>query len=350
MLNRACKLYGKGNLQIDNETLDELGESSVLVDMKRGGVCGSDIHYYEDGGIGTIRVSEPITLGHEVSGTIKQLGASVTSLNVGDRVAINPSQPCLSCAHCADGQQQHCINMQFMGSAKTKPHVQGGFRDALVVQQSQCYCVDQRVSFAEAACAEPLAVCLHAANQAGALKENSILVTGAGPIGSLCVAVAAAEGARSIVVTDLTDFTLDIAKLMGASLTINVRKSPDRLSEYLSREGQFDLAFECSGAKSAIGTAVSSVKPRGTIVQVGSAGEVTLPLNVLVGKEINLKGSMRFHNEFSQAVRYINDKTINIAPLITHTFPLADAEQAIHAAADRNSAMKVQLELGQNYG
>ncbi|CUH69992.1 L-idonate 5-dehydrogenase [Thalassovita autumnalis] len=348
MLNRVCTLLEKGKLEIQTQMLEGPDDSSVVVEMKRGGICGTDLHYYQDGGIGTIRVSEPIILGHEISGVVRELGSSVTSLSVGDKVAINPSLPCNNCAYCREDLHQHCTDLKFTGSAKTKPHIDGGFRNFMVAKASQCHRVEDHVTFAEAACAEPLAVCLHAAAQVEDLKGKSVLVTGSGPIGALCVAVAATQGAKHIVVTDLSDFTLAVAKQMGSTFEVNVAKSSALLSAFVEREGQFDVAFECSAAKAAIATAIDHVKPRGTIVLVGSAGETAFPLNVIVGKELNFKGTFRFHHEFAQAVKYLNDKALNVAPLITQTFPLEDAEKAMHAAADRGSAMKVQLMLDQD--
>ena len=346
-MNSVCRLYGKGELRIESEEVAQPGPNEVHVDVKRGGICGSDLHYYKDGGIGTIRVSDPIILGHEISGTIRKTGSGVTAVAVGDRVAINPSKPCMRCSCCDQGIFQHCANMQFMGSAKTRPHVQGGFRDSIVVEATQCHRVEDHTGYGEAACSEPLAVCLHAVNQVDDLFDQRILVTGAGPIGSLCTAVAAHRGAREIVVTDLTDFTLDIASQMGATHVINVASQPQMLYENVLHQGDFDIVFECSAAAPAIKTAIEFVKSRGTVVQVGTSGETLLPLNVLVGKEITFKGSMRFHEEFADAVALINDGKINVTPLITQTYPLAEARAAFKVATDRSSAMKVQLEFGQ---
>lgn len=346
MINRVCRLYGKGELKIEMEELEVLGDHDILVDMKRGGICGSDLHYYQDGGVGSIRVTEPIILGHEISGIVREVGASVTRFKRSNRVAINPSRPCMSCNYCNDKQHQHCPNIHFMGSARNVPHVQGGFRDVFIVDALQCHLIHDDIGFGEAACAEPLAVCLHAAKQAGELKGKRILVTGAGPIGSLCVAVASQAGAREIVVTDLSNFTLNIARQMGASHVINISKSIEALSQDIIQNGLFDVAFECSAAASAIKTTIDCTKPRGTIVQVGVGGDTVIPLNLLVGKEITFRGSHRFHSEFAEAVDHINNFRINVGPLITDTLPLGDAEYAINLAADRSRSMKVQLHLG----
>jgi L-idonate 5-dehydrogenase len=175
--------------------------------------------------------------------------------------------------------------MGFLGSARTFPHVQGGFRDRIVVEQSQCIKINANVSLAEAVCAEPLVVCLHAANQAGSLKGRRVQATGAGPIGSLGAAIAALNQASDIVVTDLHDFTLSIALKMGATQGINVVTNKLALEDEISNADYFDFIFECSGAEAAIHTAIRVVRPRGTIIQVGVTGNLSIPINALVGKE-----------------------------------------------------------------
>lgn len=341
-------MYGRGDLKIESEDIEELDSNQILVNMKRGGICGSDLHYFHDGGIGSIQIQEPIILGHELSGMVQEVGSAVNSLKAGDKVAINPSHPCMDCSYCHAQVYQHCKFMRFLGSAKTMPHVQGGFRDFLIVEASQCFRLNDNVGLGEAACAEPLSVCIHAAKQAGDINSKRILVTGAGPIGSLCVAVASRHSALEIVVTDLSEFTLNIASEMGADRCINIEENPDALSKEVLKNGLFDIVFECSGDVNAIKSAIESVKPQGTIVQVGLAGDETIPLNLIVGKEISLKGSHRFHVEFSEAVELINNFNINLTPLITQTVPLEDAVQGLILASDRSISMKVQLVLGQS--
>jgi L-idonate 5-dehydrogenase len=215
----------------------------------------------------------------------------------------------------------------------------------MVTGQSQCFKIGSDTPLASAACAEPLAVCLHAAAQAGSLDGKKVLVTGAGPIGALCVAVSKIKGAQNIVVTDLFDFTLNVAKEMGATQTINIRTSPDALSAHIAAHGLFDIVFECSAAEPAILSAIATVRPRGTIVQVGVAGSLSLPINAIVGKEINFKGTHRFHPEFAQAVDLIDRGEIDVAPIITQTYPMSDAVEAFETAANREKAVKVQLRL-----
>ncbi len=342
---KACVLHKQDDLRVEDVTLPELETGEVLVAMTHGGICGSDLHYFQHGGFGPVRVKEPIILGHEVSGIIEAIGSGVDNLRVGDRVAVSPSQPCLDCEYCHEGAFQHCVNMRFMGSARTMPHVQGGFRSKLVTGQSQCFKVSNDTSLASAACSEPLAVCLHAAAQAGSLEGKKVLVTGAGPIGALCVAVSKMKAAQSIVVTDLFDFTLNMAEKMGATKTVNISANPNGVAAHIAEHGPFDIVFECSAAEPAILSAIAAVRPRGTIVQVGVAGNLSLPINAIVGKEINFKGTHRFHPEFEQAVELIDSGLIDVTPIVTQTYAMEDVIEAFQTASNRKKAVKVQLRL-----
>ncbi len=343
MRTRLARLYGAGSLKIEEAPVAAPLRGQVLLRMAAGGICGSDLHYYQDGGFGPVRVREPIVVGHEASGYVEALGAGVSGVAVGDLVAVNPSQPCGTCRFCRDGLPIHCQDMQFMGSAMRLPHAQGMFRDWMVVPAAQCVPAGAGVTAAEAACAEPLAVCLHAVGRAGDLKGKRVLVTGAGPIGALVVAAVRNAGAAEIVVTDLTDAALERAAAMGATRTINVATHADRLAVFEEEKGWFDVAFECSAAAPAIRTAVATVKPRGTIVQVGVTGDVSVPLNALVGKEMHWVGSQRFDVEFAQAVELIGRREIDVRPIISHSFPISDAVAAFEQAGDRSVACKVQL-------
>ena len=343
MQTRLCRLYGKKDIRIETTDVTAPDAREVLVQIGVGGICGSDLHYYQDGGFGPIRVQEPIVLGHEVAGTVQGLGPDVTSLKPGDRVAINPSHPCGECKYCTTGLFQHCLNMRFFGSALRFPHEQGAFRDCMVVSESQCVRVGDTTTMAEAACAEPLAVCLHARNRAPDLRGRRVLITGAGPIGVLCTALAANAGAAEIVTTDLQDVPLAVAQQMGATRVINVASDASELEAYSSDKGHFDVAFECSAATPAIRGAIGAVKAQGTIVQLGVTGDAPVPINILVGKEIKLIGSHRFHYEFADAVKLIDSHAIDVRPMITGIFPLEEAIAAFDRAADRSRAIKTQL-------
>lgn len=339
---QAIVIHAAHDLRIEDHAPDPLGAGQVRIALHTGGICGSDLHYYHQGGFGTVRLREPMVLGHEVSGVVSELGEGVSNLRVGGLVAVSPSRPCSDCAYCRKGQLNHCENMRFYGSAMPFPHIQGAFRQSLVADAAQCVPADG-LSPGEAAMAEPLAVCLHGLGQAGALMGKSVLITGCGPIGALSVLAARRAGAAEIVVTDLSDFTLSVAKACGADAVLNVAESPDALTPYQVGKGHFDVHLECSGAAPALAAGVAALAPRGTLVQLGMGGDMTIPMQAITAKEITLRGSFRFHPEFATAVEMMQKRLIDVRPLITHTLPLAEAQDAFDLAGDRTRAMKTQI-------
>jgi L-idonate 5-dehydrogenase len=344
-MTESAVLHAKGDLRVEETALAAPGPGEVMVRVGAGGICGSDLHYFLDGGFGTIRVREPIILGHEVAGTVEALGEGVTGLAIGARVAINPSHPCGDCFYCHRGDAQHCLEMRFFGSAMRMPHVQGGFRRRIVVGARQCVPVGDTISIGEAAMSEPLAVALHAVAQAGDIAGRRVLVTGFGPIGAVVLLAAKHAGAGEVVVTDLVDEPLALAMKLGAAGAVNVARDQALLAAEEIEKGRFDIAFECSGNPRALAQAIACVRPRGTIVQVGVGGAFDVPMNVVVAKELRLAGTFRFHHEFDQAARLIASRAIDVRPLISATRPLAEATAAFALAADRRSSMKVQLDF-----
>ncbi len=339
---QALVLHAAHDLRLEDRALSPLEPGQVRVRLAVGGVCGSDLHYYHDGGVGAARLREPMILGHEVSGFVAELGAGVEGLAVGDLVALNPSRPCGACVYCLEGLPNHCLHMRFYGSAMPFPHVQGAFREEIVADAAQCVPAEG-LSPAEAALAEPLAVCLHAVRRAGEMLGKRVLVTGCGPIGVLCVMAARRAGAAEIVATDQVAAALAHATKAGADRTIDVTAEPGALEAYALDKGYFDVLFEASGAQAALGTAIATMRPRGVVVQVGMGGDMRVPMHAMTVKELDLRGSFRFHAEFAVAVGMMARRLIDVRPLVTHTLPLAEAEQAFVLASDRNQAMKAQI-------
>jgi L-idonate 5-dehydrogenase len=229
---KTVVIHAARDLRVEQREPETPGAGQVEVAIEAGGICGSDLHYFNHGGFGTVRVREPMILGHEVAGSIKALGASVSGLAIGDRVAVSPSRPCNGCDYCLKGQQNQCLNMRFYGSAMPMPHIQGAFRQRLVAEAWQCHKVADGVSANEAAFAEPFAVVLHAVSRAGSLLGKRVLVTGCGPIGALAIMAARLHGAREIVATDVVAAVLEKALRLGADRTINVAEDPEQLGAY----------------------------------------------------------------------------------------------------------------------
>jgi L-idonate 5-dehydrogenase len=340
--NQAIVIYAAKDLRVESRDAPRPKAGEVLIEMQAGGICGSDLHYFNHGGFGPIQLREPMVLGHEVAGQITALGDEVTGLKVGQRVAVSPSRPCQTCEYCLKGQQNHCLNMRFYGSAMPFPHIQGAFQQQLTALASQCVPADG-LSSAEAAMAEPLAVCLHAIRQAGDLVGKKVLITGCGPIGCLSILAARRAGAGRIIATDLSDYTLDMAKGCGADEVLNTAKEPKALDPFQTDKGHIDVHLECSGAAPALAAGVACLRPHGTLVQLGLGGDMTVPMQAMTAKEIILRGSFRFHHEFATAVQMMQAGLIEVGPLITHSFPIEDALKAFETAGDRSRAMKVQL-------
>ena len=179
---RSLVIHSAKDLRIEEHPVGAIGPNQVMVRIERGGICGSDLHYFNHGGFGAVKLREPMILGHEVAGRITHLGEAVTSLQVGDLVAVSPSRSCGHCLYCLEGKQNHCLNMRFYGSAMPFPHIQGAFREELIADASQCV-IANGLTAGEAAMAEPLAVCLHAVRQDGETLGKRVLVTGSGTIG-----------------------------------------------------------------------------------------------------------------------------------------------------------------------
>lgn len=349
----AAVLHGAHDLRVEEREDRALKPGEARVRVACGGICGSDLSYFNKGGVGDFRVREPLTLGHEVSGEIVELAphpdwSAPDGVVVGTRVAINPSRPCLHCAFCRSGRANLCRNMRFLGSAAVMPHVQGAFSESVVVRADQCVPVPSDMSFRVAACAEPLAVALHGVRRGGELVGLHVLIAGAGPIGLLCLAAALHAGAASVTVTDLFEAPLRIARAMGAAHTIDVRAEPDRLAQEAAARGGFDVALEATGAAASVVAMPALMRPGGRIVQLGMLppGAVPLPVNLLMAREIDLVGSFRFHEEFNVAVEALRSGRIDVSPILSGTFPLRDASEAFALAGDRQRAIKVHLQIG----
>ncbi|WBU56528.1 L-idonate 5-dehydrogenase [Paracoccus sediminicola] len=343
--NLACRLHAAHDLRIEPAPEAAADEASAVIRVARGGICGSDLHYYHDGGFGPIRVQEPIILGHEASGWVEDAPEG-SGLSEGQLVSLSPSRACGSCEFCTAGQPRHCLKMRFSGSAMRVPHEQGLFRSRVAHPVGQCFALPDGTSPAAAAGAEPLAVCLHALTMAPPLEGQRMLITGAGPIGAICTALARLRGAAEIVVTDVQDFTLETAARMGADRVVNVARNPDGLSDYATGKGRIDVVLECSANQHAIAQAIGVTRPQGTLVQIGVGGSLPLPLNLIVSKELRFIGTHRFDTEFAEAVRMIGTGEIDLLPMVTQVIPAAEAVRAFDLAGDRSQAVKVQLDFG----
>jgi L-idonate 5-dehydrogenase len=336
----TCRIHAKEDLRIEPADDPQIGPGQVLIRLGAGGICGSDLHYYFEGRNGSFVIREPLIPGHEASGVVAKVGAGVTRVKVGDKIAVSPSHACGHCDYCREGREHLCRNMRFLGSASLYPHVQGMFSEYFVMGERQCYPVAGDISLGELAFAEPLAVALHAVNRGPALMGKSVMITGAGTIGCLTVIAARLAGARQITVSDILDRPLATATEVGADRTIRADRDADALAA-----PQFDVAYEVSGSFAALKACVAAVKRGGTVVQVGTLPHEPLPfvVNEIMSKELDLKGAFRWGIEFDWAVDYLSSRRVDVRPLLSGQFPLEDAVKAFELAKDKTRSTKVQV-------
>lgn len=340
----ACRLYGAHDLRIEPLPPVAPDAGEAIIRVLRGGICGSDLHYYQDGGFGPVRVRDAIILGHEASGIV-EAAPEGSRLQAGQLVSLCPSRPCGECRYCLEGSERHCSAMRFSGSAMRLPHEDGFFRNRLSLPATQCFPHADGISAEAAAGAEPLAVCLHALGYAGDLAGKAVLITGAGPIGAICTALAKRAGAVQIIVTDVQDYTLAVAARMGATRVVNVARDSAGLDDLMADKGRIDVVFECSANAQAIATAIAALRPMGCLVQIGVAGSTAVPLNLIVGKEIRFHGTHRFDGEFAEAVALISSGGIDLSPMVSAVLPAHQAVEAFALASDRARSVKVQLDF-----
>lgn len=340
----AATLFAAEDLRIVDIELGGLAPNMVRVKFGAGGICGSDMHYFRHAKTGDFVVTSPLILGHEVAGEIIEIGHDVTGLSVGDRVAVNPSRWCGTCAYCHEGRPNLCENIYFMGSASKTPHMQGGFASVFDATAAQCVKVPNELPFQAAALAEPLAVCLHAVRRAGHVKGNSTIIFGSGPIGLLTLLALKHAHAGSVAMVDVAAAPLKFAEELGADQIIDISKGEEQLSA-LAAATPFDIAFEISGTAAGLASAIRTVRRGGTVVQVGNlaGGTIPVPANAIMSKELDLVGTFRFGEEFFEAVELIVENKIDVLKLVTGEYRLADAPEAFRVALDRSRSVKVVL-------
>ncbi|MFI8242033.1 L-idonate 5-dehydrogenase [Streptomyces sp. NPDC085866] len=338
----GCVIHGAGELRVAELPDPEPGPGQALVAVRYGGVCGSDLHYWRHGGVGDFRLREPMVLGHEVVGTVVSYGSGATGPAPGTAVAVNPATPCGRCPECGAGRANVCRDTRYLGSAARFPHVQGGFAGQVVVPAGQLRPLPDGLGLRRAALAEPLAVALHAVRRAGDVSGRHVLVTGAGPIGCLVVAAAKAAGAARVTATDLLPEALGYAALAGADTLVRADDPDDT-----GWPAEADVAVEASGVAAGLDTCLRLVRRGGVVVQLGMLppGRCPFPGNLLVSREIELRGAFRFDTEFDEALRLLAAGG-EFDGLISAVVPVRQAEAAFDLAADRSRSCKVLLDFG----
>ncbi len=326
----AAVLYAPRDLRIEQRPIPTPSEGEVLVRVLSVGVCGSDVHYYEHGRIGDFVVRSPLVLGHESSGEIVDVGDGVSATRVGERVAIEPGEPCWRCDQCLAGRYNLCPNIRFHGT----PPVDGTLSEFVTVKSDLAFKVPDEISDNAAALLEPLSVGIWANGKAGTQAGTSLLIAGAGPIGLVTTRVARALGASRIVVTDVNRDRLSAALASGA--TEIAVPGTDNI------HGEFDAFIDCSGSSAAIAAGVLAVRPAGSVVLVGmGANELRLPLGVVQQRELVITGTFRYANTWPTAIALAASGQVGLDDLVTGEFGLAEVEKALTAGRDPRSVKAV---------
>lgn len=342
----AYFLEGPQTLTQRDAELPNVPPDWVLIEVQRVGICGSDIEYYERGKCGGFVPRTPFVLGHEFSGEVVRIGEQVESLEVGARVTADPSIPCRECRYCHSGRHNLCTNMRFIGSASAYPHLNGAFGKYVAIPAANCYEFSEDLSFAEAAFLEPLSVAVHASLRPDQVAGQNILITGVGTIGQLLNLVLRAFGASQITVSDLQASRRQIALENGADDAIDPRSEDIQKQVNEIAPDGFDVVFEASGASSALADAITMVRRGGTIVQIGTLPDaVTLPANEIMAKELTMLGSFRYAHVFNTALNLLEQRRIDVRPLISETFAFENVPAAFEKAVERGDTIKLHVTM-----
>ncbi|CAM0911752.1 unnamed protein product [Alopecurus aequalis] len=347
--NMAAWLVAKNTLKIMPFKLPPLGPYDVRVRMKAVGICGSDVHYLKEMRIAHFVVKEPMVIGHECAGIIEEVGGGVKHLAVGDRVALEPGISCWRCRHCKGGRYNLCDDMKFFAT----PPYHGSLADQIVHPGDLCFKLPDNVSLEEGAMCEPLSVGVHACRRAEVGSEKNVLIMGAGPIGLVTMLSARAFGAPRIVIADVDDHRLSVAKSLGADATVKVSNNTEDLAGEIeliqaAMGGDIDVSLDCAGFSKTMSTALEATRPGGRVCLVGMGhNEMTVPLTSAAIREVDVVGVFRYKDTWPLCLDFLRSGKIDVKPLITHRFGFSqgELEEAFEVSARGRDAIKVMFNL-----
>ena len=335
---KVAVMTGVGKVELTERDIPKAKEDEVLVRVEYVGVCGSDLHYYEAGGIGANIVKPPFVLGHEAGGTVVEVGAAVTHLKVGDKVALEPGKTCGKCEFCRTGRYNLCPDVIFFAT----PPIDGVFQEYVAHEADLCFKIPDNMDTMEAALIEPLAVGFHAAMQGGARAGQTAVVTGAGCIGLVSLMALKAMGVSNVIVVDIMQKRLDKALELGATAVVN-GKECDTVEEILKlTNGKgADLVIEAAGTEITTRQAIHFTKKGATIVLVGysASGELTLPMSLALDKELTFKTVFRYRHIYPMAIEAVASGRVNLKGIVTDVFSLDDIQNGL----DKSVANKADI-------
>jgi L-iditol 2-dehydrogenase len=322
-------LHTVGEIRLEDRDVRVPAAHEVIVRIGAVGVCGSDVHYYQHGRIGDFVVRAPLVLGHESAGEIIAVGAAVADRHVGQRVAVEPGVPDGTCPQCRAGRYNLCPEVRFLAT----PPIDGALTEFLTVPAAFAHPAPDDMDIETAALAEPVSVGIAANRTAGVQPGDTVLVTGAGPIGLVCSAVARARGAASVVVTDVNDRRLSRAAEFGATATVR----PEEVAGLGA-----SVLLECSGAAPAVRDGLRALAAGGRAAMVGMSpeAEVAVPMAAVQNRELQVTGVFRYANTYPAALALLARGLLPVERFITHRFPLAESEAALRASGQDPATLK----------
>lgn len=347
--NMAAWLLGVNTLKIQPFNLPPLGPHDVKVRMKAVGICGSDVHYLKTMRCADFIVKEPMVIGHECAGVIEEVGSEVKTLVPGDRVALEPGISCWRCNLCKEGRYNLCPEMKFFAT----PPVHGSLANQVVHPADLCFKLPDNVSLEEGAMCEPLSVGVHACRRANVGPETTVLVMGAGPIGLVTMLAARAFGAPRIIIVDVENHRLSVAKDLGADATVKVSTDLKDVAEevaliHKAMGAGVDVTFDCAGFDKTMTTALGATGAGGKVCLVGMGhGMMNVPLTPAAAREVDVIGVFRYKNTWPLCLEFLTSGKIDVKPLITHRFEFSqkDVEAAFETSARGGNAIKVMFNL-----
>ncbi|MEW1812392.1 L-idonate 5-dehydrogenase [Pseudarthrobacter phenanthrenivorans] len=335
----ALVAHAAGDLRIDQVPLPQPAPDEAVVEVAFGGICGSDLHYWLHGAAGESILKAPMVLGHEISGVVVRAAADGSGPEAGTAVAVHPATPGPGAARYPADRPNLSPGCTYLGSAARYPHTDGAFSRYVTLPVRMLRPLPVGMSLRTAALIEPASVAWHAVARAGDVRGKTALVIGSGPIGALAVAALKHAGAARITAVDLHPKPLEIAKAVGADQAINAADAAAIAAV------EADVVIESSGNHHGLASAINGAVRGGTVVMVGllPTGAQPVPISLAITRELDLKGSFRFNDEIDQVIAALADASLDIDPVITHQFPLADAVHAFDVAEDSTASGKVLL-------
>lgn len=337
----ALVAHAAHDVRIEEIALRAAAPDEAIVRVVHGGVCGSDLHYWKHGAAGQSILREPMVLGHEVVGVVETAADDGSGPAAGTPVAVHPARYAESPARFPVDRPNISGGVSYLGSAARLPHTDGGFAEKIVLPTRMLRALPEGLPLRTAALIEPASVAWHAVSRAGDLTGKRVLVIGAGPIGSLIVAVARAHGAAEIIAADLHELPLRIASEVGATRTL-LAGDAEAIAAV-----DADVVLESSGNPRGLASALAGATRGGRVVMVGLLpdGAQPVPIATAITRELDLVGSFRFHDEIDEVIAALAAGDLHIDPVITHEFALTDSLAALETAADPTASGKVLLRI-----